>query len=112
MTKFIVIELCDNDFGPELDEVAAQLAEYFTADYVPVDAQQMRSVVVDLMIAFTSLRDASRGYSYCPGPTRDYLRHKVRVTYHEAEPYLPDHDGGSVAVRLTDKGQPAHFWRF
>ena len=107
--NFIVIKLCDNDFGQELEKAALQVeAAFDNAPILVSETRVIKSVMIDLVLAFSNLIEAAKGFSVEGSATRYYLEHNLEVTFHDRLPQLPDHDGGSVAIDRTR----GYVWRF
>lgn len=94
---FIVIELCDNDFGSQLEQAARIVYDQYGTSK---DAEVFRRGVVAVASALADLRH--------PGSTSfHYLHTSVRVTY-ETDAPSKDHDGGSVCINTYTN----YIWRF
>lgn len=105
--NFIVIYLCDNDFGYELDRTARFIIEALSADPILVSEERVKEVVVDLMVAFSNLNSVSKGFAPTVSLTKDYLTKSLKVVFADHAP-VEDHDGGSVAI---DRNR-TYIWRF
>lgn len=100
--NFVVIYLCDNDFGRELDEVGRILQTTFGREPMYIGSARLKEIVVELMVALNNLHTAYKGFSSSSGTVRAYLQEKVSVEFYRRKPDLPDHDGGSVAISRRD----------
>lgn len=106
--NFIVLYLCDNDFGWELEEVAKLLQWTFGQEPILPDESRVKAVAIDLMLALHNLRDAANGRAEkSDGQLRSYLTGQLGVAFAQHRPTV-DHDGGSVCIDRNLRG----FWRF
>lgn len=95
--NFIILYLCNNDYGDSLERTAKILNEFLHQDQVLVSAERIKEIAVNLIAELNDLREASRGFSTHREHTRDYLRRDLEVVFSRLAPDQ-DHDGGSVAI--------------
>lgn len=105
---FIIIRLCDNDFGQQLEQVAKLVHEAFFDQDIIISEEFVRLIVIDLVVALCCLSEAAKGGSLMPlNPVRAYLTARLRVEFADHAP-TEDHDGGSVAIDRNTN----YIWRF
>lgn len=97
--NFIIIKLCDNDFGCPLEEAARIV---FRALYTHYSEEIFRLHMVSMTNALSRLQHPTMEHS-----SLDYLFDKIKVTYSDTSPQGDD-DGGSVAIDVNRN----YIWRF
>jgi hypothetical protein len=105
--NFLCIELCDNDFGHELETAARLMREHLDREELPVGAARLKGVAVDLVVGLSNLREAARGWDATTPRTREYLERRLNVVLSNEAP-TKDHDGGSVAWDRSTN----YIWRY
>lgn len=105
--NYIVIWLCDNDYGQELDQTAKLISDQFYEPEILISERRMAEIAVDLIMALCNLRDGYRGFETASGLNRKHLEKKLKVTF-QNHPPTEDHDSGSVAIDRTRN----YIWRF
>ena len=97
--NFLVVELCDNDFGHKLSKAVRDLVDDFGGvDFCPILAKKY---IVESVVAQCKLHDIVQGNE--GHDVREYLERGIRVTFrdklptYDMEGAMPkDDDGGSV----------------
>jgi hypothetical protein len=103
--NFVVVELCDNDYGRHLrDGLRKLIDESGGVDFCPVIA---RKYMVEYIVAMSALKHILNGDDYNSEGLRNYLQ-KLRVTFRDKLPTydiegerVVDHDGGSVYYNVN-----------
>lgn len=106
--NFIVITLCDNDYGQQLEQAARLIADSFGTADILVSERRMKEVVVELIVALDNLSFAARGFETESRSVRRYLEASLHVSFARHAPTY-DHDSGSVAI---DRTRNNYIWRF
>lgn len=99
-SRFIVVELCDNDFGCDLKNALSDLIdESGEIGFCPIVAKRY---LIEHIVSQNSLRSILRQEGFDADHLRKYLN-KIRVTFRDSLPtYQPfskdvvDHDNGSA----------------
>lgn len=105
--NFIIIYLCDNDFGNQLEQTAKLLHEHFCDQELLCSELRVKDIAVDLIVALCNLSAAARGFAEDSDHLRLYLTKALDVVF-TSQPPTEDHDGGSVAIDRNT----GYIWRF
>ena len=102
--NYLVVELCDNDFGYQLQEAVTKAHSVLGKE---ATTRQYKVCVVQMTVALCCISDAFYNRVQSLDSNFEYLNERVNVKYQQDAPD-EDHDGGSVAVDLNS----GYIWRF
>lgn len=106
--NFILIQLCDNDFGQQLEEASRRVFDHAKGFREFPNATWFSDRVVALVLALDYLRvgpiDPNRSWVQA---VESYIKSTIQVTY-ERKLLNMDHDGGSVWIDTHTE----RVWRF
>ena len=107
MSNFLILELCDNDYGHDLKEALEELV-LETENVQDHTVQTIKSFVIEHVIfqhkkwdiLFRNCDfDEERSRSYLTNHLKVYWSEKFPLHYYEGRPV--DHDGGSVCLNVA-----------
>lgn len=92
--NFVIVELCDNDFGSMLKDALRDLLDNSALAICPIIAKRY---IIEYLIGRIKLRDILDNKETNEIHYRNYFsRIRVRFENNLNKNPLPDHDGGSV----------------
>lgn len=100
--NYIIVRLCDNDFGQDLEKALTIVFEKHGTD---LHESIFRRCMVELVSALNDVRSAAWIDNFQERHT--HLYESISVEYSSTPP-TEDHDGGSVAVDVNT----GYIWRF
>ena len=91
--NYIVVKLCDNDFGGDLSGGLRSLAE--KADLKKLNPEIVKKYIIEYVTKENKLRSILLEEDYDEGHMKQYLQ-KISVEFSRSAPQGIDHDGGSA----------------